>query len=72
MEKENYISKTVFRTVDEIINGEECPLPLEVIPNYMGINLCSVSSINWTKLKDGQLVDLQINFIPNIENERND
>lgn len=43
----------------------ECPLPLSVIPNYMGINLCSVDSITWVRQEDGQLVNLTINFIPN-------
>lgn len=56
----------IYKTVDEIIkNNEYCPLPLEVIPNYMGINLCSVEAISWEKQSDGQLVDLTIHFIPN-------
>ena len=46
------------------LNGVDCPLPLSVIPNHMGINLCSVESIQWTKQEDGQLVNLTINFIP--------
>lgn len=41
-----------------------CPLPLSVIPNHMGINLCSVESVMWTKQADGQLVSLTINFNP--------
>ena len=41
-----------------------CPLPLSVIPNHMGINLCSVESVEWTKQDDGQLVSLTINFAP--------
>jgi hypothetical protein len=32
----------------------------------MGINLCSVEGIEWTKQSDGQLVDLTIKFIPEI------
>ena len=51
-------------TVKAVIDGKDCPLPLQVIPNYMGINLCSVESISWTKLNDGQLVDITINFMP--------
>lgn len=50
--------------ISDIINGNDCPLPIDVIPNNMGINLCSVDSIEWTKQADGQLVDLKINFIP--------
>lgn len=43
---------------------EYCPIPLSVIPNQMGINLCSVHSISWAKQDDGQLINLTINFIP--------
>jgi hypothetical protein len=42
----------------------ECPLPLHIIPNYMGINLCNVKSVDWLQQNDGQLVELTINFIP--------
>lgn len=42
----------------------ECPFPVSVIPNQMGINLCSVESIQWVEQEDGQLVNLTINFIP--------
>ena len=57
--------KTTLKTVQEIIDNKEyCPLPLEIIPNNLGINLVSVDSITWTKQKDGQLVNLTINFIP--------
>lgn len=51
-------------TVDELIKNDKCPLPLETIPNNMGINLCSVDTIEWDKQKDGQLTYLRINFIP--------
>lgn len=57
--------KTYFKTVEDLIKkDEECPLPLEVIPNYMGINLCSVDAISWQKQEDGQLTNLTIHFIP--------
>lgn len=57
--------KTELRTIEEIINGgESCPLPITVIPNNMGINLCNVEAISWTKKDDGQLVNLTIHFIP--------
>lgn len=39
-----------------------CPIPLEVIPNYMGISLCSVESVSWGKQDDGHLVYLTIKF----------
>lgn len=60
--------KRTVKTIKELIdNKEDCPIPLEVIPNYMGINLCSVDKIAWLKQDDGQLVSLDIHFIP--ENE---
>ena len=56
--------KTITKSIDELIKTDECPLPLSVIPNNMGINLCSVDSITWTTQPDGQLVNVTINFIP--------
>jgi len=54
--------KTTTKTINELLNERDCPLPLEVIPNNMGINLCAVNSITWTRQEDGQLVSLTINF----------
>lgn len=52
-------------SVDDIVHKKaDSPLPVSVIPNYMGINLCSVDSVEWTEREDGQLVTLTINFIP--------
>ena len=57
--------ETTFKKVSELIeNNENCPLPLEVIPNKMGINLCSVDAISWQKQSDGQLTNLTIYFLP--------
>lgn len=57
--------KTYHKTIDDIVdNKEECPLPVKIIPDNMGINLCSVDSITWTKQDDGQLVNLTIHFKP--------
>ncbi len=57
--------ETIFKKVSELIeNKDDCPLPLEVIPNYMGINLCSVDAISWQKQNDGQLTNLTIHFSP--------
>ena len=54
-----------IETIDNIVeNDAYCPLPVSVIPNHMGINLCSVESVEWEKQEDGQLKDLKINFIP--------
>ncbi len=58
-------TKKITRTVSELLKaGKDAPLPLSVIPNSMGINLCAVKSLSWTRQEDGQLVDLTIHFIP--------
>lgn len=59
-------TETVTRKVADmdLDNGDDAPLPLSVIPNYMGINLCSVESVSWVIQEDGQLVSLTIQFIP--------
>jgi len=55
--------KTVFHTTDELIADDKVsPLPLSVIPNHMGINLCSVAGLEWTRQDDGQLVSLTVHF----------
>lgn len=46
------------------LNEAYCPIPLSVIPNQMGINLCSVESVAWVKQEDDQLVSLTIKFNP--------
>ena len=56
--------KTVTKSIEELVVTNESPLPLDIIPNFMGINLVSVDSITWTEQDDGQLVNLTINFIP--------
>lgn len=50
--------------IEELIHNGKSPLPLETIPNNMGINLCSVDSISWERQNDGQLKNLTINFKP--------
>jgi len=62
--------KTTFKTVDELLVGNNCPLPLQTIPNFMGINLCSVEGISWTRQKDNQLVSLTVHFIPENDLQR--
>ncbi len=63
LEKASYGERTC-RTIKEIVDGAECPLPVEVIPNFMGINLASVEGIEWFVRKDGQLTKLTIVFKP--------
>jgi hypothetical protein len=55
------------KVTDIIKNKERCPLPLEVIPNHMGINLVSVESISWSEFDDGQIDELTIHFIPEVK-----
>jgi hypothetical protein len=47
--------------------GVHWPLPTTVIVNQMGINLCSVEGMTWSRLADGQLVSLTIHFIPTLD-----
>ncbi len=57
--------ETVFKKVSDIIeNDEYCPIPLQVIPNNMRINLCSVEAVSWQKQEDGQLTNVSIHFNP--------
>jgi len=56
--------RTTKKVADLIKNDKESPLPLSVIPNYMGINLRSVDSLSWVRQEDGQLISFTINFIP--------
>ena len=56
---------TFCRKVTELVKDKgDCPLPLETIPNNMGINLCSVDAVQWKRQADGQLLELTVKFIP--------
>lgn len=58
-------AKAVIKKVADLVaKNEDPPLPLSVIPNYMGINLCSVDSVSWVEQADEQLISLTIHFIP--------
>lgn len=52
------------------LNTARCPLDISVIPNYMGINLSNVESVDWEQLEDGQMVSLTIKFIPSKDSVR--
>lgn len=56
--------KTTTKTITQLLVEKDFFFPLEAIPNHMGINLCSVEALTWTKQDDGQLVSLTIHFIP--------
>ena len=45
--------------------AENFPFPIDIIPNYMGINLVSVNKVVVEKQPDGQIVRVEIFFIPN-------
>ena len=60
--------KTTEKRVSELIETGESPIPLEIFPNQMGINLLSVYSIKWTTRDDGQLFSITVNFIPEDKN----
>lgn len=77
--------RTRYRTTDEWIAAYEPkpgearlpkeeipPLDPSVIPNYMGINLCSVKAISWMTQDDGQLVSVAIEFDPSDEPPQTD
>ena len=49
---------------DVVENNAYCPIPVRVFPNQMGINICSVDSVEWKKQDDGQIKKLTVNFIP--------
>lgn len=60
-------TETFIASMDDIVAGRvKCPLAPEVIPNYMGINLCCVDRVEWKRIKEGQddgnLVSLTIHF----------
>ncbi len=55
----------VKRTTQQAIEpGNDCPIDLAVIPNYMGINLCSVEGVSWERQEDGQLKWMTFHFTP--------
>jgi hypothetical protein len=66
--------KTEFHSIvgsktNEEFEAVKWPLDISVIPNYMGINLCAVEGMSWTRQDDGQLISLTIHFLPATEEE---
>lgn len=62
--------------IDDIINRKaKSPIDIMVIPNYMGINLCSVEAVTWNELDIGdgspQIINLTIEFKPNLNGHGN-
>jgi hypothetical protein len=56
--------KTEFHSMRTELETAKWPLDPAVIPNHMGINLCSVEGMSWSRQEDGQLVNLTIHFQP--------
>lgn len=66
------MSNNYFRTIEDIIKNEDGPKPpldISYFPNYMGINLCSVEAMAWSRLEDGQLTQMTVYFKPDITRE---
>ncbi|MCP5006627.1 MAG: hypothetical protein GY941_22200 [Planctomycetes bacterium] len=60
--------ETLYSTVEQNnSDGLMWPLDAEVIPNNMGINLCSVEGMEWGRREDGQLTYVTIKFRPDEE-----
>jgi len=62
-QKENVMT-IVTKSVKELIESKDSPIPLEVFPNKMGINLVGVEALTWAKQDDGQLTSLMVHFRP--------
>lgn len=69
----SYNSITYYtESIQTIIDNKNvnCPLNIGLIPNTMGINLCSVDSISWSRIAIlDQLVNITINFKPILREE---
>ena len=55
--------KRDFKTISQLI--EENDNFISIIPNVMGINLCSVEGIEYHKNENGYMLDMSILFQPN-------
>lgn len=55
--------KREFKTISQLV--EENDSFISIIPNVMGINLCSVEGIEYHKNENGYMLDMSILFQPN-------
>lgn len=55
--------KREFKTINQLV--EENDSFISIIPNVMGINLCSVEGIEYHRNENGYLLDMSILFQPN-------
>jgi hypothetical protein len=56
--------KTEFHSMQVEAETAKWPLDPSVFPNHMGINLCAIEGMSWTRQEDGQLVSLTVHFQP--------
>jgi hypothetical protein len=56
--------KTEFHSMGAKVETAKWPLDPTVIANHMGIGLCSIEGMSWTRQDDGQLVSMTIHFFP--------
>jgi hypothetical protein len=64
--------RTEYHSMKTELDTANWPLDPSVIPNHMGINLCSVEGMSWTRQADRQLVSLTIHFEPNPDGDPRD
>ena len=50
--------------MNELLKDKATEKIMRFIPNELGINLCSVNDIIVNRQNDGQIKDIQIDFIP--------
>ena len=61
--KSNEMTKREFKTINQLV--EENDSFISIIPNVMGINLCSVEGIEYHRNENNYLLDMTILFQPN-------
>ena len=57
------MTKREFKTINQLV--EENDSFISIIPNVMGINLCSVEGIEYHRNENDYLIDMSILFQPN-------
>ena len=58
------------KRLNNLVKDETSKRILNFIPNELGINLCSVKDVIVNRQKDGQIMDIKIEFIPSSEEEK--
>lgn len=58
------------KRLNNLVKDETSKRILNFISNELGINLCSVKDVIVNRRKDGQIMDIKIEFIPSSEKEK--